>query len=288
MKRLLLFALLLVFGLTLLIAQTTPLTLQNLKQTAVRMGYEASDSMGSSRGSGIPVPVAGATIFVVKRNESNACVSTLEFANAADAQKYADHINGTFIQFPAIYGKYRAFAHEKFFFQIEDINSDEGKDVLKVLLPDSQWEKFGASLSVSASSSSSLPGLPDKPIIEQLMQYIGKAPPSDFTTRNKVVFQKFIIENSDPGFYISLDTWKNLGHAVIFTWSSKDRASLDRICGELISLVDREKLEAVTAPAGVVQRWRTGDRAIEVKNDGKSNSDGWMWCSIGLTGPQRW
>jgi len=56
------------------------------------------------------------------------------------AQKYADYFNGLRTQYPSIYAKYRAFAFEKFYFQIEDYNNSAGKNVLTALVPN--WENL--------------------------------------------------------------------------------------------------------------------------------------------------
>ena len=116
------------------------IALEKIKQTAISIGYKADNATSYLIGADVK---GGVTIYTTTGNEAAACVCVLEFANTEEAQLYADIMNQNFLAYPAVYAKYRAFAYEKLYFQIEDINSSAGKDVLKAILPESVWDKFG-------------------------------------------------------------------------------------------------------------------------------------------------
>jgi len=110
---------------------TAALTMEKIKQTAKGLSYDTVDFIGFNSSSGVPDPKDGVSI----NKNSATCLSVLEFTDAAQAKKYTDYVNGLKAQYPDTYAKYGYFSYEKFYFQIEDVNSSAGKDVLTALVP---------------------------------------------------------------------------------------------------------------------------------------------------------
>jgi len=60
-----------------------------------------------------------------------------------ETQIYADYYINLYAQNPTDFARQREFAYDKFSVWVENANSNAGKDVLKALLPNSLWDKFG-------------------------------------------------------------------------------------------------------------------------------------------------
>jgi len=68
--------------------------MDKIKQTAKGLGYDTFDSIGFSSASGVSDPVAGTNIMTTSGSNSVTHVGILGFADATQAQKYADYFNG--------------------------------------------------------------------------------------------------------------------------------------------------------------------------------------------------
>ena len=117
------------------------LTIEKVKQTAESMGYGTGDSR--SRLGDLPASVSGVSVYVVNGDDWEACISVLEFTDAAQAKIYSDYMSNLIVENPDVFANNRSFAYDKFHIWTDDLNRAAGKDVLKKLLPSNMWSEFG-------------------------------------------------------------------------------------------------------------------------------------------------
>ena len=134
-------------------------------------------------------------------------------------------------------------------------------------------------ITISFSIFALPPGLTDKPI-DQLMGYIGKPVPSDFTTRNKGQSYNKDFGDGNTGYYVTLVPLKDLINSVVFVWYTKDAPKRDAIWKEIVDLMNSQKLESVPTSKDTELKWKYNDKqSFELK---QSSNSKWYRCELSL------